>query len=57
MPNWTFWDYLSDQGKNYIEDWVEKNLSVSEQEEFSALLRNLRNMDRWKHEPFYKSIH
>lgn len=56
MPNWTFWDYLSDQGKNYIEDWVEKTLSVSEQEEFSALLRNLRNMDRWKHEPFYKSI-
>ena len=56
MMIWTFFDYVSDQGKNYIEVWVAKDLSVSEQEKFSDLLAMLRKMAQWKKEPFYKAL-
>ena len=55
MQYWKFFDYLSDQGKNYIEVWL-NGLAIQAQEDFYALLLILRKERQWKHEPYYKAL-
>ena len=54
MGIWTFYDYLSQSGRNEIADWVRDELSAAGEEKFEARLDYLGGVDRpeWKRPQF-----
>ena len=56
MNHWTFFDYVSRDGKNYIELWLNKELSIKERTEFDELIETLRKMHQWKRHPLFKAL-
>jgi len=55
MAIWTFYDYVSQSGKNEIADWVRNELSVKGVEKFEARLDYLGAVENheWKKPYFY----
>lgn len=42
---WKFWDYVSLDGKNMIEEWLQKEVSEEGRLTFYKLLKNIRNTE------------
>lgn len=54
MAIWTFYDYVSQSGKNEIAEWVRNELSPTGEEKFEARLDYLGGVERheWKRPHF-----
>lgn len=54
MAIWTFYDYISQSGRNEIADWVRGELSVVAEERFEARLDHLGGVERheWRRPKF-----
>jgi len=55
MKHWVFLDYVSPAGNNAIADWTEKELTLTERQEFETLLEILTKKKQWS-QPEYKPI-